>query len=70
MKQSQETGPKLMISKRLLRGDDSHKVFSIRIPESTVAQLDAIAQQSNRSRNEVVNLLLDFALAHCTIVEE
>lgn len=69
MKESEERSAQLKISRKQLKGDDSHRVFSIRIREETVARLDQVAQETNRSRNEVVNLLLDFALEHCTIVE-
>lgn len=69
MKQNNDGNVQLQISKKQLKGDDSHKVFSIRVRESTVAKLDQVALESNRSRNELINLLLDFALEHCTIVE-
>lgn len=58
---------KLIISKKSLKGEDGYKTFSIRIKEETVAGLDALAQSSNRSRNELINTLLDYALANCEI---
>lgn len=69
MKQAKEPALQLTISRKKFKGDDSHKVFSIRVREETVARLEAVAEKSNRSRNEVINLLLEFALDHCEIVD-
>jgi len=44
------------------RGDDGHKVVSVRMKEELIARLDDIAAKSNRSRNEIINLLLNAAL--------
>ena len=58
---------KLIIHKKSLTGEDGYKTFSIRIKEDTVAELDRLARETNRSRNELINLLLDFAITHCEI---
>jgi len=55
--------------KEALRGDDGYKVFSIRIKEETVAALDELSNKSNRSRNELINIMLEFGVAH-SIVED
>jgi len=52
-----------------LKGDDGYKTFSIRVKESTVEQLDEIAEKSNRSRNGLINLILEFAVVNCEIEE-
>ena len=57
----------LIIKKKNLRGEDGYKTFSIRIKEETVAELDRLSTESNRSRNELVNILLQYALKHCEI---
>lgn len=57
----------LIIKKKNLRGEDGYKTFSIRIKEETVAALDQLSKESNRSRNELVNILLQYALNHCEI---
>lgn len=44
------------------RGDDGHKVVSVRMKEETLARLDALSGETNRSRNELINLLLVAAL--------
>ena len=58
----------LIIPKKKLKGDDGYKVFSVRLKEETVKSLDQISQQSNRSRNELINILLDYAIHNCKIV--
>ena len=61
---------RIQISKKeRMRGEDGYKTFSIRIKEETVAALDELASRSNRSRNELINLLLEHAVANCEIVE-
>ena len=50
------------------RGEDGYRVFSIRIPESIVTRIDQIAAESGRSRNEIIGILLDFAVERCDIV--
>lgn len=40
-------------------GDDGFKVISVRIREGTLEKIDDLAQKSNRSRNELINILLD-----------
>ena len=56
---------KLIITK--LKGEDGHKTFSIRIRDELVEKLDALAQQTNRSRNDLINTLLTYAIEHCEV---
>ncbi len=59
---------KLIITKRSkMKGVDGHRVFFIRIREETVQALDRIAAESNRSRNELINILLDYGIANAEI---
>lgn len=58
---------KLIIHTKSLKGEDGYKTFSIRIKNKTVKNLDALAQTTNRSRNELINTLLDYALDNCEI---
>lgn len=61
---------KLVIKKKnKLKGDDGYKVFSVRIKEETVTKLEQLSNESNRSRNEIINALLDFAISRCEIDE-
>ena len=58
---------KLVIKKKSLTGEDGYKVFSIRIKDETVAQLAALSKATNRSRNEPINLLLEFGLENSEV---
>ncbi len=58
---------KLIINKKALKGEDGCKVFSIRIKEETVTLLDDLAKATNRSRNELINILLDYAIKNCEV---
>lgn len=40
------------------RGEDGHKVITVRIREDTLKKLDKIAAEANYSRNELINLIL------------
>ena len=50
-----------------LKGDDGYKVFSIRIREDVVNQIEKIVVETGRSRNELIGILLEFALDKCVI---
>ena len=44
------------------RGDDGYKVVSVRMKEEMIERLDVLSEKTNRSRNELINLLLDAAI--------
>ena len=44
------------------RGDDGDKVVSVRMKDELIARLDELAAKTNRSRNELVNILLEAAV--------
>lgn len=56
--------------KPAIKGEDGHKVISVRLRDSTLTRLDTLARDTNRSRNELINLLLSAALEDVTIVDE
>ncbi len=58
---------KLVINKKSLRGEDGYKTFSVRLKDETVQSLDALSNDTNRSRNELINILLDFAIKNCEV---
>lgn len=61
---------RITIKKRSpLRGEDGNKVISIRIKEDLLGHIDLLASQSNRSRNEIINLLLRDAVGRAEIEE-
>jgi predicted DNA-binding protein len=51
------------------RGEDGYKTFSIRVKDETAAGLDTLATESNRSRNELINIILEHALNNIKVVE-
>lgn len=58
---------KLIINKKGLKGDDGYRTFSIRIKEETVQKLDKLSAETNRSRNELINILLTFAIENSEV---
>ncbi len=40
------------------RGEDGNRIITVRIREDTPAELDRLAAESNRSRNELINIIL------------
>ncbi len=44
------------------RGDDGHKVVTVRMPDEILKKLEEISLETNRSRNEVINFLLKAAI--------
>ena len=44
------------------RGDDGYKAVSVRMKEEMIERLDVLSAKTNRSRNELINLLLDAAI--------
>ncbi len=58
---------KLIINKKSLKGEDGYKTFSIRIKEETVARLDKLSEETLRSRNELINILIDYAIDNCEV---
>lgn len=58
---------KLIINKKSLKGEDGYKTFSIRIKDATVASLDKLSAETNRSRNELINILLDYAIENSEV---
>lgn len=51
------------------KGKDGYKTFSVRIKEETVVALDKIASESNRSRNELINIFLEYGIENYESVE-
>ena len=50
-------------------GDDGYKVISIRIKENTLNLIDDISSQTNRSRNSIINILLENAVQNIEVEE-
>ena len=44
------------------RGDDGYRIVSVRMREEMLLRLDDLSLKTNRSRNELINLLLNAAM--------
>ena len=60
----------LILHPKIIKGEDGYRVFSIRVKEKTLQRLDTLSVQSNRSRNELIGILLEYALDRCVIEDE
>lgn len=61
----------IRISKKMpRRGEDGHKVVSVRMREETLMQLEELSAKTNRSRNELINILLVEALNNVRVEGE
>lgn len=60
---------KLILTPKKAKGEDGHKVFSIRIKDEVVAQLEDICAKTGHSRNELIGIFLEYALDNCEIAE-
>ena len=61
------TDKKLVISSKKFRGDSS--VVSVRLPNDMIDKLDAIAEQTGRTRNEIIQKCLAFAIGNIEITD-
>ena len=62
---------KIKITKKAARrGDDGYKVVSVRMKEEMLERLDKLSSQTTRSRNELINLLLDAAMKIVKVEEK
>lgn len=44
------------------KGDDGYKIVSVRMKDELIDHLDNLSDQTNRSRNELINILLTAAI--------
>lgn len=49
------------------RGEDGNRVITVRIKEDTLEALDKIAADTNRSRNELINIILNHGIKNLEI---
>lgn len=62
-----------MESKKIIipkKSDDDYKVISVRIKGKTLESIENISLKTNRSRNEVINILLESGVSNTEISEE
>lgn len=43
-------------------GDDGYKIITVRLRESTLRELDRLADEANYSRNELINRILEHGI--------
>lgn len=60
-------GEKLKISPKMINTKENYKTFSIRIKNKTVHSLDVLSQKTGYSRNQIIGLLLQYAIENCEI---
>ncbi len=58
---------KLQISAKPPKGEYGYKTFSVRIKSDIVEELDKLSFDTGRSRNEIIGIMLRFALENCSI---
>ena len=51
------------------RGEDGTKLITVRIREEVLSDLDKLAAETNRSRNELINLILQHGVKNIIIEE-
>ena len=44
------------------RGDDGYKIVSVRMKDELIEKLDGLSVDTTRSRNELINILLEAAV--------
>ncbi len=49
------------------RGEDGYRLISVRIREDILESLDKLAAETNYSRNELINVLLQYSVDHVEI---
>lgn len=49
------------------RGEDVNKVITVRIKEDTLLALDKIAGENNYSRNELINIMIEYGVKNIQI---
>lgn len=52
----------LITKKNPRRGDDGYKIVSVRMKDELISRLDQLSVKTNRSRNELINILLTNAI--------
>ncbi|MBQ4348278.1 MAG: ribbon-helix-helix protein, CopG family [Clostridia bacterium] len=57
------------IKKKTARGEDGYKIVSVRMRDETIEKLDKLSALSNRSRNELINMLLEKAVDIVKVTE-
>lgn len=62
------SGDRFIVSKA--KGEDGYMVVSARLPLRLVERLDDAALKSNRNRNQLIALALEYALERIEIIDD
>lgn len=62
---TEKENPKLIITPKSYTGESS--VISARLPKDMIADLDKAAKMTGRTRNEIIQMSLEFALKNMEI---
>ena len=65
-----EETDKLIIRPKTLKGEDGYKTFSIRIKEETVKKIEKLSSETGHTRNELIGILIEYALDHCVVEKQ
>ena len=49
------------------RGDDGTRLITVRIKEDTLSKIDRLSSETNRSRNELINMILSHGVQNVII---
>lgn len=52
------------------RYKEETQVFSVRVPRDMLRDVDAVAQKTGRTRNEIITKSIEFTLEHLEIVDK
>ena len=55
--------------KNIHKGEDGYKIISVRMKDAMVEKLDTLSNKTNRSRNELINMLLESAIDIVKVTE-
>lgn len=58
---------KLVVSSKKYKGETS--VVSLRLPNDLISKIDDVANQTGRTRNEIISMSIEFALDNLVIEE-
>ena len=57
----------LKIKPKKLRGDDDAHLFTLRLKKEMYDRVEELVKETGYSRNELLNILLKFALDNCEV---
>lgn len=61
---------KLFLEPKPPKGEDGHTTFSIRVKNQLLEDIEKITSKTGHSRNELIGILLEYAVENCEIVAE